>query len=438
VSILITSGSSSAFPPQRGKATDAARGAFLPQLPRRAGTHLFESSSSSTSSEFSPDTNAQRKSHQKHQLSRQHPLHSSFSTDQDPDGNDSAANKVARAMDNAWTSVSNGFSAMKTRGGYSQKQRIRLSSKLHSKNSRLFSTTMAPYRKKIRAQKALAAKPATAAKENLNKVDYAIFVTYFCAITCLTLSVVTVPAIASDHNLSPHATAAFIASMASLAPLGGFAGKLVNGFVCQHLGGQRSSWVYLLAISSLCLGLSVSTSLSSLGLFLLGFEFLCSIQWTAISSVLDSHYRQNPKLMTRGITLLSISSTVGALAAKTIAAWLLQATDWRTVYRFGSMTALLGATTIFLGGGVQKSKSWGSGDGSALRAATRVSAGGQQKHSPLTALKMVLGSPVFWMIGMGHSLGHLARVSDKILTPFLVEVGGISSKSDFFVARWRR
>ena len=261
--------------------------------------------------------------------------------------------------------------------------------------------------------------------EKLSKLDVAIFVTYFCNIAVVTLSVVTVPAMAIEYNLTPHATAEFCAGVASLAPLGGFVGKLVNGFVCQHLGGQTSSWIYLLALSALSLAMSFSRSLAPVGLCLIGFEFLSSIQWTSACAVLDQHYRQTPRKMARGIALLSVSSTVGALAAKTIGAGLLQATEWRTVCRFGSVAALVGAAAMY--GGVQQPETSRSRN-NALDVAPSVTGGRQQSQSPLVALKSILSSPIFWMIGIAHSLGFLARGSDRLLGPFLQEIGGISSK----------
>lgn len=260
--------------------------------------------------------------------------------------------------------------------------------------------------------------------EKLSKLDVAIFVTYFCNIAVVTLSVVTVPAMAIEYNLTPHATAEFCAGVASLAPLGGFVGKLVNGFVCQHLGGQTSSWIYLLALSALSLAMSFSRSLAPVGLCLIGFEFLSSIQWTSACTVLDQHYRQTPRKMARGIALLGVSSTVGALAAKTIGAGLLQATEWRTVCRFGSVAALVGAAAMY--GGVQQPETSRSRN-NALDVAPSVTGGRQQSQSPLVALKSILSSPIFWMIGIAHSLGFLARGSDRLLGPFLQEIGGISS-----------
>jgi hypothetical protein len=258
--------------------------------------------------------------------------------------------------------------------------------------------------------------------EKLSKMDVAMFVTYFCNIAVVTLSVVTVPAMAIEHNLTPHATAAFCAGVASLAPLGGVVGKLVNGFVCQHLGGQRASWIYLLALSALSLSMSFSRSLAPVGLCLIGFEFLSSIQWTSVCHVLDQNYRTKPQQMAKGIALLSLSSTFGALAAKTVGAGMLQATNWRTVSRLGSLVSLLGATAMYLGGGKYQKPVVQKNDN--VLSVT----GGQQKQSPLSSLNKILKSPVFWMIGIGHSLGYLARGSDRLLGPFLQQAGGISGK----------
>jgi len=400
-SMLINSGSSTAFHKKlilKG-ASDNARGypsAFVVRNhPPRIQTNLRASNSSS---DFSLDTKARRKAHQ-YSLGPRHypPLHSSMPADYD-----SKNRRFTSAAQNAWSSVSDRFSLLKTRGGILQQERQKIN--LHSIGTR--------------------PSVATKKKTDISKTDVAAFVTYFCNLIILTTGVLTIPAIAVEHNLSPHATAAFCASMASLAPLGGFAGKLVNGFVCQKLGGQRSSFVYMVILAALSLGMSFTTTLAPVGFFVVGFDFLCSIQWVSICAVMDQNYRQKPRLKARGITILSIASTLGALFAKTFGSMLLNATEWRTVCRFGAMAGLLGAAVMYVCGSAPKSlfeKNSGAG------IATRVSAGGQQQMSPLVSLKMVLGNPLFWMIGIGHSLGHLAKGSDKLLTPFLQEIGGISS-----------
>jgi len=304
-----------------------------------------------------------------------------------------------------------------------------LSGGIHARSATL--TPMEPIKAPDAVSNAAASSKTAVAtstkKDKITKLDVSIFVTYFCNIVVLTLSVVTVPAIAIEHNLGPKAMATFCAKMASMAPLGGFVGKLVNGFVCQYLGGRDSSCVYMLALAGLSLGMSFTRSLAPVGLFLLGFEFLTSIQWTSSSSVLYLHYRQNPRLITRGLALLSISSTTGALFAKTFGSGLLRATQWRTVARFGALMAFIGAMSIYFGGAKKSESSFASSSGDARAPATKVTAGGQQQQSPLATLRTVLSNPVFWMVSIGHSLGHISRISDRLLGPFLQEVGGISS-----------
>lgn len=401
--ILINSGSSSAFHkklPLRG-ASEAKGFVVVPRnQPRGIFTNLHASNSSSPHS-------------------RKHPyykrtLHSSIQADCDSD-----SNAVVRVAQNAWGSFSDRLLLLKIRGGILQKKRKgRLFEELST--TRHMATTLAPTNRAPTAATTTKAATRTA----FTKADYAVFISYFCNICIVTLGVLTVPAIAAEHNMSPQSAAAFCASMASLAPLGGFVGKLVNGFVCQKIGGQRSSYLYLSIMAALSLGMSFTSSLAPVGIFLVGFDFLCSIQWTAICAVLDANYVRKPKLHARGITILSMASTLGALFAKTFGSGLLQATEWRTVYRCGAIMGLLGASAIYLGGTPPKSR---FDNYSVTSVATKVSSGGQQKVSALASLKSVLGNPIFWMIGMGHALGHMARASDKLLTPFLQQVGGISS-----------
>jgi sugar phosphate permease len=262
---------------------------------------------------------------------------------------------------------------------------------------------------------------ANAASSDLSMMDVALFATYFCNVAVVTLSVVTVPALAMEHCASPHSTAAFVAGVASMAPLGGGVGKLVNGFVCQRLGGRRASWIYLLALSGLSMAMSFAKSLAPIGMLLIGYEFLSSIQWTSICDVLDRHYRQNPQLMARGIALLSLSSTLGALAAKTVGAGLLQATNWRTVCRFGSLAALLGAAAMHTGVKDNRKRV-------AVQISVSVNDETIKQQSPAAILKSILGNKLFWMIGIAHSLGHLAKSSDRLLGPFLQEAASMSSK----------
>ena len=289
----------------------------------------------------------------------------------------------------------------------------------------------------IRKSNAVAAKPTIEAKEKLSKVDFVVFATYFCNIVVLTLSVVTVPAMAVEYNLSPQSTAAFCTSVASMASLGGGTGKLVNGFVCQYLGGHRASWTYMVALAALKMAMSFSQSLAPVGICLVGVDFLSSIQWTSNCAVMMNHYGDNPRKIAKGITVLSLSSTIGAVCAKIIGAGVLQATEWRTVCRLGSVMALVGSAVMYFGGDVARvaapSDSSINNDhaNSHTNASSSVSADKNKNQSPLVAIKSILSNPIFWMFGFGHSLGTLARSSDRLLGPFLQEVGGISGKLSF-------
>jgi sugar phosphate permease len=263
-------------------------------------------------------------------------------------------------------------------------------------------------------------------KVDITKMDVCLFATYFFNIIAVTLSVVTVPALAADYFSTPQATAAFVAGVASMAPLGGGFGKIINGFVCQNLGGRRSSWLYLVALAFLSVGMSVTTSAAPIGLILMGYEFLSSIQWTSLCYVMSQHYQQQPELMARGIAIISLASTTGALSAKMFGAALLQATNWRIVTQFGAGSALLGALAMKIGVSDPRAKD-------TLESTSRIDAENQstekeEKGGGLVALKAILGNPLFWQIGLAHSLGYLARGNDRLLGSFLQEVSNLPRK----------
>jgi predicted MFS family arabinose efflux permease len=272
--------------------------------------------------------------------------------------------------------------------------------------------SMSPNRKK--SKRFTRRKTATEKKIPITKMDVCLFATYFLNMIAVTLSVVTVPALAAEYFSGPHATAAFVAGVASMAPLGGGFGKIINGFVCQRMGGRRSSWLYLVALAVLSLGMSVTTSAAPIGFILMGYEFLSSIQWTSLCYVMAQKYKKQPELMARGIAIISLASTLGALAAKTFGAALLQATNWRVVTQCGAGIALLGAMAMKLGVSEPPSESIGAKT--------------EEKGGGIAALKLIVSSPLFWQIGMAHSLGYLARGNDRLLGSFLEQVSNLPRK----------
>lgn len=254
----------------------------------------------------------------------------------------------------------------------------------------------------------------------ISKADFALFATYFCNMFVMNLSVVTVPALAASTFTNPAASAAFQSNVASMAPLGGALGKVVNGFVVQRMGGRRSSIAYLMALALLSCGMSASLSMASIGWILMGYEFLSSIQWTAISSVLDDEHPDSPSMIAQGVAILSLSSYCGALAAKIVGAALLNMVDcWRSVTRIGAGVALLGAFTMYAGI-TPKRKS--------VPPLSVIAPNDNVPTNPISVLKSILTSRLFWMIGIGHSLGFVIRASDRLLVPFLYEATGFSRK----------
>ena len=260
----------------------------------------------------------------------------------------------------------------------------------------------------------------------ISKMDVCLFATYFFNIVAVTLSVVTVPALAADYFSTPHAMAAFVAGVASMAPLGGGFGKIINGFVCQKFGGRRSSWLYLVALAILSVCMSLTTSAAPIGLILVGYEFLSSIQWTSLCYVMAQQYKQQPELMARGIAIISLASTTGALAAKTFGAALLQATNWRVVTQFGAGSALLGALAMKIG--VSDPQVEATVESTDRIGAETQNAKQEEKGGGLDALKAIVSNPLFWQIGIAHSLGYLARGNDRLLGSFLQEISNLPRK----------
>ena len=263
-------------------------------------------------------------------------------------------------------------------------------------------------------------------KVAISKMDVCLFATYFFNIIAVTITVVTVPAIAAEYFTTPQAMATFAAGVASMSPIGGGFGKIINGFVCQRIGGRRSSWLYLVALATLSVGMSLTTSAAPIGFFLIAAEFLASIQWTSLCYVMAQQYRQQPELMARGIAIISLASTTGALFAKTFGAALLQATNWRTVTLFGAGSAIIGALTMKLG--ISDPRAPDTVESTNSIDAETKNAKQEEKGGGLDSLKAIVSNPLFWQIGIAHSLGYLARGNDRLLGSFLQEISNLPRK----------
>ncbi|CAB9497158.1 expressed unknown protein [Seminavis robusta] len=249
--------------------------------------------------------------------------------------------------------------------------------------------------------------------QDISRLDLTLFASYMSHAIAMTLPIVLLPLVAAEHvAVNSHfrlSAAAVVASMASIMTLGGGVGKILNGFVCQSLGGSRSSSLYLTAWAGAAFLLSTSAA-SQAGWILALMEFLASIQWTAMSLVLANHYgKRSPAKFARGITILSLASTSGTLLAKTGGTALLHYFDnsWRAVARVASVAALLGAATMRL---VSEHPN--------NARVPRQSNNTPQATAIGDSLKAVLGNPLFWQVGIAHATAMVARTSDRILGSF--------------------
>jgi hypothetical protein len=306
---------------------------------------------------------------------------------------------------------------------------------------------------KRRFEQAIAARTATRTRitrssTKLDTLDLALFVTYFCTVVTSCFMFVTLPSIAAEYVTHPEAVTAFVAGVASTAPLGGGVGKLVNGFVCERLGGKQSSCIYLVGLGFLSLFLSNAKSAASIGLLLAGCEFLTSIQWTSAISILDVHYHKQPAKMAQGIALISTASAGGAMLAKTGGATLMKLSSWRTVVQCGAGVAFLGALCMMLGVSSQTKKLQHdegeptfvispcqtgtvlvvvSDEGKEPQPQVSTTSNTGKSKSLASCLKAMFSNPIFWMIGLANTVGYVAR-SDSMLSAFLVSTTALPSK----------
>jgi MFS family permease len=299
--------------------------------------------------------------------------------------------------------------------------------------------------------------------------EYTTCSAFFVCCLVWALPIFYVPA-AAAHLLGPAATptstSRFVTTAASLGLLGAAVGKVVNGFVCQAMGGPAALSWYMIGMGLASLGVGfIPTTAFSLGLFLAGIEFMASMQWLAHSSILSVAFSGNALGLARSISLLSLGGTAGTITAKLLGAILLQNnTGWRSLAILGGLLAFcLGLVLLF--SPLLDSSSSGAGRDSFERRPvsggapladhqlnTRVPGASNRKNgwprtrmstsvsstpplpsetatlaatsgrSLLQSLSHVLGSRRFWMVGLSHSTVCLASSIDKVLGTFIRQV----------------
>jgi len=261
-------------------------------------------------------------------------------------------------------------------------------------------------------------------QNGINKLDKAIFATYFCTAFAVTLPVDLMPMIAGEQAASAGSgfvIAAFVAATASISTFCGGLGKLINGFICQGLGGRFSSSLYLIGMSLSLVLLSLNEQISNFGYILGGLEFCSSMQWTACSLILANHYSQDPAKFAASIATLTLASTCGTLTAKAGGTALLHIfNDWRVVARIGASAALAGSLIVRSLTSEHPNDANGKKN---VKEENKLS-----MNAVKLSIKSVLGSRIFWLAGLAHATALMTRSADRVLGSFVLEATNLPRK----------
>jgi hypothetical protein len=278
------------------------------------------------------------------------------------------------------------------------------------------STTTAPLMQQLSphqfsAADATATATAVIEKPWLQTIDGIVFVSYLCNVMALSLPVLLCPIAAAERvgSASTMKIASMVAGISSVATLGGATGKFVNGFICQAMGCYSTSQLYFYGLGLAGMLFSVSTSTTFMGLAYAGMEFFASVQWAALAVMLSNYYAKSPAKLAAALTALGLSSTSGQIAAKTLGMTLASSLHWRVVVQIGALTAILGG--VLIGRAPQPPPT----DSTDAVSATKTTV---SLRSIGASLRSVLGSPLFWMLALAHSMAFVARGTDRILGTF--------------------
>jgi MFS family permease len=264
------------------------------------------------------------------------------------------------------------------------------------------------------------------------KVDLLVSFAYFCTAFAITLPIILVPAIAyQEYQLSARALTTFCSTVASVAMIGAGSGKIINGIVCQKIGGVATASIYAAGMSICSLALSFSRSLDSVRWIVAGMEFFSSAMWVAFSVIFSNHYKKEPMKIARGVSYLSLASASGQLIAKIFGSALLQFTGWRNIAKLGALVSFLGSMIVRFG--LAETDKLAEANNLAetndlaetnnLAETNDLSLDTEKKDEGMVSkIRSVLSSKVFWMVGFAHLAGHIAKSSDRILGAFLIEI----------------
>ena len=266
-------------------------------------------------------------------------------------------------------------------------------------------------------------------KRNL-VLEFLLGLTYVCNSMAVNFPISSMPVIAAEFYSDPSQVAAFVASAASIATLGSGCGKFINGLIVQRLGGRISATMYLAGLALLSMSLSTTHSSNKVGWIQAGMEVCGSVHWTASSLILSKHYEGDPSLFAQGIMSLSLASTIGQFLSKTMGTFLLHLTgDWRRVIQWGSFFSLVGLVAIGIFVTEQPKSHCEAKQSRSIKKPTKA----VPSQSLVQTLRHVLGSKLFWQVGVAHVAATLARGTDKVLGAFYHEMSSLPRTLDLFV-----
>lgn len=273
--------------------------------------------------------------------------------------------------------------------------------------------------------------------EKIEASDAAIIVTYACTQIAITLPVILIPVIAADP-FAPNAlsstdpvigSAAFVGKLVSLGSMGLGTGKLLNGFICQAIGGRVAGSVYLLGMGAFALFLSMTSSAHAYAIA--GMEFCASMMWTASLVLLSSRYSHDAKKFGAAMMSLSLASTSGTMISKFLGGALLSQFHWRHVALFATIFSIIGSTLLYMFTKEEEGK--GQSKERQVFLSTKstgelVNAGPSLKSIESSIRSVLFKGPIFWCVAFAHFTSYIVRSSDKILGSCLVDVANVPRK----------
>ncbi len=219
--------------------------------------------------------------------------------------------------------------------------------------------------------------------------------------------------------MAPEGTSpgSFSASVAAYATLGTSLGKALNGFICDSLGARRTMCLaFLLNTIGLFL-YSRGSSAFQIGLAGMVIEYNNSVHWPCMTIVLSSHYAADTTRLDAGVFMLSLSSRIAAVISMPLLSWLKAIYGWESVALYSALVPVAGFLIVaLLVEDVPGKKN--EPQGKALSA-----------RSVLQSLRAVLGSRMFWLVGLAQVGNGLMRTCERVVGSYFTETADVDDNT---------